>query len=165
MFLSKLDPMIIVSTGHNLCLLTQLTFQLNPCLIEIKQLLESWVNSSYIWAPYSWWERRVDEGINSKTRSERWCSSSELFYKPLRNGNTLSTPPPPSWGKTTSASEKGSNLHRCSQSSGHWVEEIPWREYLHLGRENKRSLEGYRGCWCIFSLQPCMAPMSHVGIE
>ena len=40
----------------------------------------------------------------------------------------------------------------------------PQRECSHLDKANGKSLEGHRGCWCIFSLQPCLAPVSCIDI-
>ena len=80
--------------------------------------------SSSIWVLFSWWGRRADKGTNSETGSERWCSSSELFFRTSWEwGYTFNPTSPSSWGKTTLDSEKGSSLCRCSQSSGNWAEE------------------------------------------
>ena len=85
--------------------------------------------------------------------------------EPLGNGATLSTPPAPFHKAKPPQPER--RWVACIDAAGPvgigW-RKCPQRECSHLGKGNRKSLEGYRGCWWIFSLQPCLALVSFVDV-
>ena len=128
MFLSQLDPMIILSLGQLWCLLTQLTFQLNSCLIEIVQSLEDRVIAWFflhLSNPVLDWEGRWMRWSTAKLGDRDSVPPLNLSTDPLGNGVHFQPHLHSSWGKITLASEKGSSLHRHSWSSGNWEEDMP----------------------------------------
>ena len=104
-------------------------------------------------------------GLTAKLGQRGGAPLLTFATEPLRNGETLSAPPPPlPWAGPPWSHRRGVACIDDASPVGIWWKKCPQKEYSHLGRGNGKSLEGYRGCWYTSSLQLYLALVSCIDV-
>ena len=139
----------------------------NPCLIEILQSLKGWVIAGFLFHLTTLYltgkegrqgdqqENQVREAVFFWTLPQN-VPGMGVHFQPHPSPLQEARPPCPQ--------RKGVACIQEAGPVGIGQRKCPWRQCSCLDRGNGKSLKRYRGCWCIFSLQPCLAPVSCIDV-